>query len=144
MTDEGLAGVKGVRLIELADIRADNGRVLVSEFPDTLPFVVRRMFSVYDVPEAEARGTHAHRECEQLLMCLRGSVVALVDDGESRREVRLDRPTQALYMPKLTWGTQRDYSKDAMLMVLASDPYDADDYIHDYTEFLALVEARTT
>jgi hypothetical protein len=133
-----LLGVGGTRLIQLREIVADNGSLVVGELPQTLPFVVRRFFMLYGIPAGEARGTHAHRECGQFLVCLRGSVTALVDDGRARREVILDRPDLGLYMPPLTWGTQRDYSADAILLVFASDPYDAADYIEDYKEFLTL------
>lgn len=134
----GPLGVGETRLISLREIVDVNGSLLVGEVPDTLPFVARRFFALYDIPAGEARGTHAHRECEQFLVCLRGSVTALVDDGRTRREVRLDRAELGLYMPRLTWGTQSDYSPDALLMVFASHGYDADDYIHDYDEFRSL------
>ena len=137
-SEPGPLGVGATRLIALREIVADNGSLVVGEVPGTLPFVTRRFFALYGIPAGEARGTHAHRECEQFLVCLRGSVTALVDDGRTQREVVLDRPDLGLYMPALTWGTQSDYSVDALLLVFASDPYDAADYIEDYEEFLAL------
>lgn len=136
-----LTTVRGVCMIELQEIVADNGRLVVAETPVGLPFVARRVFTLMDIPEGEARGTHAHRQCEQFLICMRGSVTAVIDDGTRREELILDRPTVGLFMPALTWGTQYNYSSDALLVVLASDPYDADDYIEDYTEFLELVKA---
>jgi len=141
MTSGEALGVGATRLIALREITADNGSLVVGEVPGSLPFVVRRFFALYGIPEGEARGTHAHRECEQFLVCVRGSVRALVDDGRSRREIVLDRPDRGLYMPPLTWGTQSDYSADALLMVFASHEYDAADYIEDYQEFLALATA---
>ncbi len=134
--------VGGTRLITLPQMIADNGSLVVAEHPAGLPFVARRAFALFGVPAGAARGIHAHRECEQLLICLRGSVTALVDDGTTRREVVLDRPDLGLYMPALTWGTQRDYSADALLLVLASHEFDGDDYIHEYAEFQQLVAAR--
>lgn len=135
-----LATSRGARLIELQEIVSDNGRVVVAEVPVGLPFAATRVFTLMDIPEGEARGTHAHRVCKQFLICMHGSVTAVIDDGTSRWEVVLDRPTVGLYMPALTWGTQYDYSSDAVLVVLASHPYEADDYIEDYGEFLALVK----
>lgn len=132
-------GVGGTRLIQLREIVADNGSLVVGEVPGTLPFVPRRFFALYGIPAGEARGTHAHRECEQFLVCLRGSVTALVDDGTSNRTVILDRPDLGLYMPPLIWGTQSEYSDDALLLVFASEPYDAADYIEDYDKFLELI-----
>ena len=90
------------------------------------------------MPTVEARGAHAHRECEQFLVCLRGSVRAIVDDGEHREEHLLNSPKVGLYMPPMIWGTQYQYSSDALLLVLASDPYDPADYIRDYDQFIAL------
>ena len=85
----------------------------------------------------------AHRECEQVLVCVAGSVRAIVDDGTSRREFLLDSPDVGLYMPPMTWGTQYRYSADAVLVVLASLPYDASDYIRDYDSFLAMLERES-
>lgn len=133
--------VRGVCMIELQEIVGDNGRLVVAETPVGLPFVAMRVFTLMDIPEGEARGTHAHRQCEQFLICMRGSVTAVIDDGTRREERILDRPTVGLFMPALTWGTQYNYSSDALLVVLASDPYDAADYIEDYSEFLEMVRA---
>jgi UDP-2-acetamido-3-amino-2,3-dideoxy-glucuronate N-acetyltransferase len=133
--------VRGVRLIELQEILADNGRLIVAETPASLPFTATRIFTLMNIPKDEARGTHAHRRCEQFLICMSGSVTAVIDDGTRRQELILDRPTLGLYMPALTWGTQYRYSSDAVLVVLASDPYEAYDYIEDYAEFLELVRA---
>lgn len=137
-----IESVRGARLVELKSIAADNGSLVIGEHPDELPFTVERIFTLFDIPEGEVRGTHAHRKCEQFLVCLRGSVTAVVDDGTNKAEVVLDRPSLGLYMPSLTWGTQHRYSSDAILVVLASDPYEADDYIHEYDEFIALSSAR--
>jgi WxcM-like, C-terminal len=146
VTTTELTTVRGVRVIELQEIAGDNGRLVVAEKPAGLPFAATRIFTLMDIPQAEMRGTHAHRQCEQFLICMRGSVTAVVDDGTLSRELILNRPTVGLYMPALTWGAQYNYSPDAVLVVLASDPYDAADYIEDYNEFLKLVkaEARNT
>lgn len=104
-----------------------------------LPFVPARFFTVYDVPSKEVRGEHAHRACAQLLTCMRGSVRVLWDDGEERGEVVLDRPSRTMLLPALVWGSQFGFSQDAVLHVAASLPYDADDYIRTYGEFLAHV-----
>lgn len=138
------SGVRGVALVELTEITGANGTLVVGELPAQLPFRVERIFTLFDIPDGEIRGTHAHRHCEQFLICQRGSVTAVVDDGATREEIRLDRPSLGLYMPALTWGTQYQYSPDAVLLVLASDPYDADDYIHEYDEFKALSSAAVS
>ncbi|MCX7521040.1 FdtA/QdtA family cupin domain-containing protein [Microbacterium sp. STN6] len=126
-------------LVELAEILDAKGALIVAELGAALPFAAARMFVIRDVPEGEPRGIHAHRVCEQFLVCVRGSVKAMIDDGNRRTVVALDRPSLGLYMPALTWGTQYDYSEDAVLVVLASHPYDPKDYVHEYEEFLGLV-----
>jgi acetyltransferase-like isoleucine patch superfamily enzyme/dTDP-4-dehydrorhamnose 3,5-epimerase-like enzyme len=131
-------GVTLVRLNQAADLR---GSLVAAEFTE-FPFTPKRVFTVFDVPSRDVRGEHAHRACQQLLVCLRGSVSAVVDDGTSRQEYLLDHPSLGLYMPAMTWGTQYRYSPDAVLLVLASEAYDADDYIRDYETFLELVASR--
>ena len=108
-----------------------------------LPFVVRRSFLIYNVPNAEVRGEHAHRQCEQFLMAVKGSVRVRVDDGRQREEFCLDSPGLGLHLPPMVWGTQYRYSEGAMLLVLASLPYDPADYIRDYGEFLTLAKETT-
>lgn len=114
------------------------GSLAALEFSD-LPFTPQRIFAVYDVPSKDVRGQHAHRKCQQLLICLAGSVTCLLDDGQSRTVTVLDSPGRSLHIPTLTWGSQYHYSSDAVLLVLASHPYDDADYIRDYQQFLAEV-----
>lgn len=129
------------QLIELTGFDDHRGSLVVGELHKQLPFTAERFFFVSHVPEGEPRGIHAHKECHQFLVCVAGSVKAMVDDGATRTVVTLDRPNIGLHMPPLTWGAQYDYSEDAVLLVLASHVYDADDYIHDYDEFLLLTGA---
>ena len=103
----------------------------------TLPFTPARMFTVYDVPSKEVRGEHAHRRCEQILTCVHGSIRVLWDDGRHRGEVELSSPARSLYVPARVWGSQYSFVGDAVLVVLASLPYDPDDYIRTYEEFVA-------
>jgi UDP-2-acetamido-3-amino-2,3-dideoxy-glucuronate N-acetyltransferase len=133
------AVAKPLRVAELIELTAAHdlrGSLMAVEMAKDLPFVPERFFTIFDVPSEDVRGEHAHRVCEQLLVCLRGSVMCLVDDGSNRKQALLDRPTIALYMPAMTWGAQYQYSADALLAVFASHPYDPDDYIRTYDEFL--------
>ncbi len=132
---------QGASLIHLPQNIDLRGSLSALEFSE-LPFVPRRAFFVHDVPSQDVRGQHAHYECHQLLICVAGSLNVVVDDGENRSEVHLDTPTTALHMGPMVWGVQYRYSHDACLMVLASHPYDADDYIREYDEFLRLTAAR--
>jgi UDP-2-acetamido-3-amino-2,3-dideoxy-glucuronate N-acetyltransferase len=130
-----VSGVVVYPLTRAADLR---GSLTAMNFED-LPFVPQRIFTVFDVPSESIRGSHAHRTCELLLVCLTGAVNCVVDDGTRRDEVRLDQPDRAMHLPPMVWGTQYKYSREAVLLVLASQPYDPADYIRDYEEFLALV-----
>lgn len=132
----------GARLIAMHGAEDIRGRLAAGEVGAELPFVPQRVFLVYDVPSIEVRGEHAHHTLEQLLVCVHGALSVVVDDGERRVEYRLDDPTKALYIPPRTWGIQYAYSRDAVLMVLASDAYDADEYIRDYDEFIQIVDRR--
>lgn len=133
----------GAQLLELTSATDLRGSLVAAEF-GALPFAPARMFTVFDVPSTEVRGEHAHRRCEQFLVCVRGSVRCLVDDGAHRIEFVLDRPGVGLHIPAMRWGTQYHYSGDALLVVLASLPYDPDDYIRSYEAFLRLVGETTT
>jgi acetyltransferase-like isoleucine patch superfamily enzyme len=134
--------VPGVQLVQLT--RADDlrGSLVAANFVPDLPFFPRRFFTVFGVPTTDVRGAHAHRRCHQLLICVQGSVHALVDDGTVRQEFVLDRPDVGLHVGPMIWGTQYRYTEDAVLLVLASDEYDAGDYIRDHDEFLAVVQAE--
>jgi UDP-2-acetamido-3-amino-2,3-dideoxy-glucuronate N-acetyltransferase len=127
-------GVNVLRITRADDLR---GSLVAANFEQELPFVPRRFFTVFGVPSSDVRGAHAHRQCHQLLVCVQGSLNAVVDNGLERQEFVLDRPEVGLHMEPMTWGTQYRYSADAVLLVLASDPYDADDYIRDHDTFLA-------
>ena len=132
--------VRGVRLLAMPRFDDIRGALSAGEFAHDLPFVPQRYFLVFDVPSQETRGEHAHRRCDQFLLCVRGSVRVLADDGTARQEFSLDRPDRGLLLPAMVWGTQYRYSADAMLLVFASEPYDSDDYVRTYAEFLALVQ----
>lgn len=116
------------------------GSLIPGEFGADFPFLVKRFFLISGVPQGEMRGVHAHRECEQLLVCISGSVTVHMDFGPPNmpKKFLLDRPDVALYMPPLVWGQQSHFSADAILLVLASHLYNAEDYIHDYAAFLKL------
>lgn len=117
-------------------IEDGRGSLTVGEVPTEVPFAPARYFAVYDVPSIELRGEHAHKRCQQFLVCLNGSCRILLDSGESRCEVLLDRPDIGVFMPEMIWGTQYRYSSDAVLLVFASRPYESEDYLRTYDEFL--------
>ena len=136
-TSLGRAALFRLPLIE--DIR---GALSFAEINGQLPFTPLRYFLVFNVPNKEVRGEHAHRALHQFLVCIKGSCSIALDDGSRREEILLDTPTLGLHIPPMIWSVQYKYSADAVLLVLASDIYSADDYIRDYEEFQALVKAR--
>ena len=132
------SGVRDVTLHNLPLISDLRGDLSVGEFEKQIPFIAKRYFLVFDVPTAETRGEHAHKACKQFLICVKGSCKVIADDGDNREEFLLDRPNKGLYLPPMTWGIQYQYSQDAILLVFASDYYDANDYIRDYDDFIKL------
>jgi len=125
--------------IDLPKVIDARGNLTAGEFGKSIPFDVKRYFMVYQVPLVEVRGEHAHRKCHQFLICARGKISVIADDGRRRQEFVLDRPDLGLHLPPMVWGIQYKYSPDAVLLVFASDYYDADDYIRDYDEFRQIV-----
>jgi hypothetical protein len=125
----------------VADAR---GSLSVGEVPTEVPFTPARFFAVFDVPSIQLRGEHAHRKCQQFLICMHGSCRVLLDDGRHRCEVVLERPDVGVFMPEMIWGTQYRYSPDAVLLVFASRPYEASDYLRTYDEFLAELVGTAT
>jgi UDP-2-acetamido-3-amino-2,3-dideoxy-glucuronate N-acetyltransferase len=135
MSDCSVPGAKIALLPLVHDLRGD---LSVGEVDKLLPFVPRRYFVVFNVPTFDVRGEHAHKTLHQFLVCVKGACAILVDDGRVREEIALDRPDRGIYIPPMIWGVQYKFSQDAALLVLASAPYDPDDYIRSYDEFLKL------
>jgi len=123
------------RMPRAEDLR---GSLSFGEIHRQVPFEVKRYFLVFDVASEHIRGEHAHRLLHQFLVCVAGRCNVVTDDGTHRHEVVLDSPAKGVYIPPMVWATEYKFSRDAVLMVLASDYYDAGDYIRDYAEFLAL------
>ena len=128
--------VAGARIYQMPLVTDLRGCLSFGEYDKHLPFVVQRYFIIFNVPSKEVRGEHAHRRLHQFLICVKGSCSIVVDDGQTRDELLLDRADVGLYIPPMIWTTQYKYSGDAVLLALASDAYDPDDYIRNYDEFL--------
>lgn len=130
--------VAGVTVHVLPTVRDIRGMLSFAEYGQHLPFEPKRYFLVYDVPGKEVRGEHAHRQLAQFLVCVRGSVQLAVDDSRQTECFTLDAPNVGVLVPPMVWASQYNYSADAVLLVLASNVYQTDDYIRDYDEFLRL------
>ncbi len=120
-------------LTNIHDLRGD---LTAAQLHKELPFQPVRVFYVHSVPDIRVRGQHAHRICHQFLICVKGGVSIVLDNGQKRQELRLEGNAVGLYIPPMLWMIQYKYTSDAVLLVLASHPYDADDYIRDYEQYL--------
>ena len=129
--------VKFYEFREYSDIRGD---LVVADFKREIPFEPKRFFLVHGVKNPHVRGEHVHKQCEQFLVCVNGSINIVVDDGYNRREFALNKKTMGLYIPPLVWATQYNHSPGSVLLVFASQDYDADDYIRDYEQFLEYIK----
>ena len=113
--------------------------VSLEEFND-IPFEIKRVYYMYDTAPNVIRGYHAHKHLEQILVCIHGSCKIRLDNGKESKIVPLEHPYEGLYVPNNMWREMMDFSNDAVLMVLASELYDENDYIRDYDEFLEFLE----
>lgn len=131
-------GVKGVSIHKIPQFSDIRGDLSFAEFSSQIPFIVKRFFIIHNVPSEEIRGEHAHRKQHQFLVCISGAVNLVVDDGKKSAEIKLNSKNIGVHLEPMVWGIEYKYTKDAMLLVLASDKYDSKDYIRDYKEFLTL------
>jgi UDP-2-acetamido-3-amino-2,3-dideoxy-glucuronate N-acetyltransferase len=128
--------VRGVDIYHFPSVNDPRGDLTVGELDRGFPFRPKRYFIISGVPSSEIRGEHAHRQCHQFLICAYGQCSVTVDDGTTRLEFQLNRPSIGIYVPPMIWGKQWQYSADAALLVFASELYDPDDYIRNYDAFL--------
>lgn len=130
------------RIIELSRHLDPRGNLSVVESGRDIPFDIKRVYYVYDVPAGESRGGHAHKQLYQLILAVSGSFTVNLDDGKEKQSYLLNKPYQGLLVCPGIWRTLDDFSSGAVSLVLASEFYDEDDYIYDYDEFRAYVESE--
>lgn len=123
-------------IIDLRKISDPRGNLTPIEGGGDVPFDIKRIYYLYDVPSGESRGAHAHKELQQLIVAANGSFTITLDDGKNKKAFTLNRPYQGLYVVPGIWRDLDDFSSGAVLLCLASEHYDAADYIRDYDEFL--------
>lgn len=128
-----------VRWIDLPTI-AGEGLVTFAQEGQPLPFELKRIYYLHGIPAGKVRGSHGHKELQQLIVAIHGSFTLMLDDGVNRREFVMNDPTRAVYIPKMMWRELHSFSGDAVCMVLASLPYDEGDYIRDYGDFMEAVK----
>jgi len=122
-------------VIELPRIKNRAGNITPVNNSENVPFNVKRVFYIYDIPGGESRGAHAHKECHQFIIATSGSFEIEMDDGINKRTVTLNRPYFGLHIPPGIWAAEKGFSSGTVCLVLASEKYTEQDYLRDYREF---------
>lgn len=122
-------------VVELPVIKHRGGNIIAVESSGNIPFDIKRVFYIYDIPSGEKRGMHAHRHCHQILVAASGSFEVELDDGTNKKTILLNSPMYGLHIPPGVWATEKEYSSGALCLAITSDQYDSEDYINTYTEF---------
>lgn len=126
------------RIIELPKIPEKRGNLTFIESLRQVPFDIKRVYYLYDVPGGASRGGHAHHRLQQFIIAASGSFTVVTDNGYEKKEYSLNRSYYGLYIPAMTWREIENFSSGSVCLVLASELYAADDYIRDYQEFKKL------
>ena len=129
-------------IIHLPKIYNRAGSITPVENNIEIPFAVKRLFYLYDIPGGEARGAHAHKMLEQFIIAASGSFDITIDDGKNKKTIQLNRPYMGLHIKPLIWDYMSNFSSGAIALVLASDYYDANDYIREYEMFKKMKEQK--
>jgi len=123
-------------VITLPSIKNRAGNITPVHNSAEIPFDIKRIFYLYDVPGGESRGAHAHKECHQFLIAAGGSFEVLLDDGKSQKVIQLNRPYMGLHIPPMIWASEINFSSGSICLSLASHLYNEDDYIREYSKYL--------
>ena len=129
-----MTDIEKIKLIEIPKISDPRGNLAVIE-KDSIPFAIKRVYYLYDVPSDAYRGGHAHKEQQEFLVALSGSFEVVLTDGSSKQKVMLNKPDKGLLIPTGIWRELENFSSGAVCLVLASDEFDEADYIRDYDAF---------
>lgn len=135
MIREAYPTVYDCSVIQLPQIKNRAGNITPVTSNLELPFSIKRVFYLYDIPGGESRGAHAHKECHQFLIAASGSFEVLLDDGKTKRLVQLNRPYYGLHIPPGIWASEINFSSGSICLVMTSHVYDESDYIRDYKEY---------
>ena len=126
------------KIINFPTIGDERGSLVSMEGQDKIPFNIKRVYFIFDTEKNVSRGFHAHRDLQQVAVCVAGKCRMTLDDGKKREEVWLDSPNKGIYIDKYIWREMHDFSTDCVLLVLASEHYSESDYIRDYDQFLRI------
>lgn len=125
-----------INLIEFESLGDERGSLVSLEENNNIKFDIKRVYYIFGTKQGVARGFHAHKELQQIAICVSGSCRFILDDSLHREEIILDKPNIGLYIDSMKWREMHDFSEDCVLMVLASHHYDEEDYIRDYESFI--------
>ena len=125
-----------IKIIDLPSLGDERGSLIALEGNDSVPFDIKRVYYLFGTKKGVARGFHAHKALKQLAVCVSGSCRFVLDNGLEKQDIVLDSPLKGLIIDKMIWREMYDFSDDCVLMVLADEVYDEDDYIRDYEDFL--------
>lgn len=139
--DELVSRLNQCCVVDLPKVQDHRGNLTFLEGERHVPFSIERVFYIYDIPSGQVRGAHAHKELHQFIVCLSGGLSVYLDDGEHKKEVRLNRPWKGLHIPPLIWASEGDFDPGTVYLVLASAPYDEEDYYRDYSAFQRVVRS---
>lgn len=134
--------IENCKLIDLQKITDPRGNLTFIEGNRHIPFEIKRVFYLYDVPSGSNRGAHAHKSLHQFLICLAGSFDVTLDDGVSQDTVHLNRPWKGLHIPPMVWAAEVNFDPGSICLVMASEYFDESDYFRDYDQFLAAVSEK--
>ncbi len=127
-------------LMNFKTLGDDRGSLIAIEEGYNAPFDIKRVYYIFDTKEGVERGFHAHKNLKQICIAVKGRCTFVLDDGKKKEEIILNNPNQGLYIENLIWRKMKDFSKDCVLVVLASEHYDENDYIREYDKFLIAVK----
>lgn len=126
-------------ILHFGDLGDERGKLVVIEGAQAIPFEIKRVFYIYDSDSTVIRGQHANRESEFVLINVAGKSKVRITDGKEEFIVELDKPMMGVYIPKMIWKDMYDFSKDSVLLVLASTHYDGSEYIRNYDDYLQIM-----
>ena len=124
-------------VVELGKIENNQGNLTVVQSNQDVPFDIKRVFYLYDIPGGEARGAHAHKQCHQFLVAVSGCFEVVLDDGVNKRTITLNRPFSGLHIPPGIWAAEQEFSSGSVCLVMTSETFSEEDYIRDYEQFKA-------
>lgn len=133
--------MKEIQIIEIPKVKDARGNLAIIE-KETIPFSIKRVYYLYDVPSDANRGGHAHKKLFQVLIALSGSFDILLNDGLNKKTITLNKPDKALLIPSGIWREMDNFSSGAVCLVIASEEFDEEDYIRDFQEFVTYINDK--